>query len=109
VVGADDAAAGELAGFLLAENRAAVPAGVVERLQAAFSVLQDNNILRADRNAQPVTRRGDLLRAAGRNPAAEPERLQLALVMRRIVVPGRRQPGFEALERFPCHAGRVKL
>src|SRR5204863_2438413 len=94
----DDALAREVALLLGAENRSAVPTGVVERLQP-FVVYQDD-ALRADLHDAPVAPHGQLFFARDRDPLRVPERLELAIVMRRIGIPGGRQPGFEAFERL---------
>ena len=109
VVRADDAAAREAAVLLGAQDRAAMAAGVVERPQVAGFISDDDQGLRADPRYAPVSRLGQLFLARDHHPARVPERVELALVMRRVVVPGCRQPGFQTLQRFPCHPARVKL
>ena len=84
-------------------------AGVVECAQAAAVIAQHDEGLGADAHGAPVAGTGQLLLARHRDPAPVPERLQLALVVGRVVVPGGRQPGFKPFERFPCHVARVKL
>jgi len=87
VVRADDALAGEVALLLGAQDRAAVPAGVVERLHLEVFAAQHDERLAADARHAPVAGLCDFLLARDRDPARVPERVQLALVVRRIGVP----------------------
>jgi len=81
-----------------AQHGAAVAAGVVERLQ--LLVHHQDEALRPDLHYPPIARRGQLFLARHRDPLRIPERRELALVVRRVGVPGGRQAGFQALERL---------
>src|SRR5205807_322646 len=97
----------EVAALLATQDRAAVPAGVVKCLEPAVFVLQKNYFLRPDRCYPPVARRGELLLARHGDPLPVPERLELALVVRGIEIPGCRHAGLETVERFPFHLPRI--
>ena len=71
-----------------AQRRTAVPAGVVERPQLLLAVADQQYRLVADPEGPERRRRRQRVRAAKINPVAAPDRGQLTLVMRRIVVPG---------------------
>jgi hypothetical protein len=85
-----------------------VAAGVVEGADAIV-IAHEHQRLRADAHGPPVAGAGELLLARDHHPAVVPERFQLALVVRRVVVPGGWQAGLELLKWFPCHPPRVKL
>lgn len=88
VVRTNDALAREVTLLLGAQDRPAVPAGVVERLYLQILGAQHDERLGADARHAPVAGRGDLLLARDRDPACVPERVELALVVRRVGIPG---------------------
>jgi hypothetical protein len=87
VVRADDAATRESTCVGGAQQRAAMPAGVVESTQLSVVVAQQNDRLRTDPDHFPVARVRDLVASTRRDPAAIPEDIELARVVNRVVIP----------------------
>ena len=70
-------------------------AGVVEGAQHAGLVAHDQHFLRADGENLVGQRLGDVGRAADHQPAAVPDRLEVALVFGRIEIGACRQRRFD--------------
>ena len=95
VIGALDAI-DEVTLALLAESRTAMAADVEQRVNRACSIARDDDALVAECADEVVARVGNLIGAAGADPAVEIEALELRAVERGVGVEAARQCGVHA-------------
>src|SRR3954468_22842643 len=111
MVGAGDQPRLEPATLLAAKLRAPVTAAVVEGVEPALFVADDQDLLAGERDDAIGTRLGKLGGAAGEDPATVPDRLQVFGVSLEIDIAFRRQRRFDpgepgiAWDRLGTHRG----
>src|SRR5688572_32849227 len=88
MVRAGDAPARKAPARRRAERRAAMAAGVVEGAHSAAAIAGDDDPLVADLGHEVVAGFAQFIRAADADPVAVPDGLELARVLRRVVIPG---------------------